>query len=561
MEIKIKPSNKNKYSKGGILIKNKSPKFWLQEIEKLGLNLTNTKVYAIPSAIPNELYGCYLIFDESIRIKEIGRNNFCQIVEKKLIIPEYSDFSPTVTNAELQVLFPNNPFIIHPDFGLYELSEKVNFNQIISIPKSEIANIEAPLNSIFIPNQLQSFRVESDAEQALKTLENPFDESRAIEKLPFNMEKVLKGNQKEIDKYLAFLEKNPEMALKFAIPLDIAGSSRGGFADSIVANNILEKLLKALLMLSCLFILIKIIAKIIPISYSGFIIFLIIIVFVSIFPLLINESNHSRKSSKSSGKSKLIDNDRFNKLREKYNNLAELYVSQNQHHKAANIYLKLLKDKYKAAQVLEQGKYFGEAAAIYLKHCDDKAKAADCYENGKMYSQSIEIYKELGQKEKVGDLYLLDNNKPEADKYFKIVADDYIENSQYVKASLIYKKKIKDSQKTQDLLIKGWRNNNDAYNCLNNYFANINQLSNVKKAISGIYKHEVFPENKETFLQVIKQEFAKNDQLKELTKKIAYEIISERISSNPQIASELMFFNKEDKQISKDVLKYRLYLK
>ncbi len=563
MEIKLKPNNKNKYPKAGILIKNKSPKFWLQEIEKLGLNLTNTQVYAIPSVIANELYGCYLIFDESIRIKEIGKNNFCQIVENKLIIPEYSDFSPTITSAELQTLFPNNLFLLHPDFGLYELNEKVNFNEIISIPNPEKANIQSPLKSVFIPNQLYSLKVESSIDEALKSLENPFDESEFIEKLPFDMKKILKGNQKEIDKYLAFLEKNPEQALKFAIPLDVTGSSRGGFGGNFLPNENNQKAIKIFLVIVALVVLGFFVINVMESSNS----FVPILIFFLLIRLIIYAINNNEVktsggfSSGFSGKSALVDNDRFNKLKDKYNNLAEFYISENQHHKAANIYLNLLKDKFKAAQVLEKGKYFGEAAAIYLKHCNDKPKAANCYENGKMYSQSIEIYKELDQKEKVGDLYLLDNNKPEADKFFKIVADDYIENSQYVKASLIYKKKIKDSQKTQDLLIKGWRNNNDAYNCLNNYFANINQTSNIKKAISGIYKHEVFPENKEIFLQVMKQEFTKNDDLKEFTKNIAYEIIAERITSNPQIVSELMFFNKEDKRISKDVLKYKLYSK
>ncbi len=554
MELKLKPYIRNKYQKGGILIKNPSPKFWLVEIQKLGLSLEKIDVYAVPSAIANEIYGCILIFDQTIRINDIGKNYYCQIIENKLIIPEYSDYLPRMTSQEFQLLFPNNYFILHPDFGLYELSEKINWKTILSIPQPEIVSIIEPLKSVYIPNQLQSLRVESNIEQALNTLEQPFDEKEFFEKLPFDMQKVLKGNQKEIDKYLAFLEKNPEMALKFAIPLDVTGSSRGGFGGNFsMGKSNFPKVSKLLSFLGVIFLFFM---GVNSIASGNFGLLVLIVIF-----LVVSLSKKPFGSQGHGGKSALVDNDRFNKLREKYNKLAETYASQNQHHKAANIYLKLLKDKFKAAEVMEQGKYYGEAAAIYLTHCDNKLKAAECYENGKMYLQAIEIYRELDQKEKVGDLYILNNNKPEADKYFTVVADDYINNSQYVKASLIYKKKIKDPQKTQDLLIKGWRNNNDAYNCLNNYFSNIKQTKNLEKAISGIYKHEVFLQNKEVFLQVIKQEFIKNDDLKPLTKDIAYEIISERITSNPQIVSELMFFNKEDKQLTKDIIKYKLYSK
>ncbi len=40
---------------------------------------------------------------------------------------------------------------------------------------------------------------------------------------------------------------------------------------------------------------------------------------------------------------------------------------------------------------------------------------------------------------------------------------------------------------------------------------------------------------------------------------MAYEIIAARIEANPGIASELVFFNKQDTTISKDVMKFKLF--
>jgi Tfp pilus assembly protein PilF len=84
------------------------------------------------------------------------------------------------------------------------------------------------------------------------------------------------------------------------------------------------------------------------------------------------------------------------------------------------------------------------------------------------------LYKELNEDEKVGDLYVILNDKVKANKYFEKVIENYKTNFQYVKASLVYKNKIGDCSQAQDLLMEGWRANKDAGKCLNNYFANTN---------------------------------------------------------------------------------------
>ena len=87
-----------------------------------------------------------------------------------------------------------------------------------------------------------------------------------------------------------------------------------------------------------------------------------------------------------------------------------------------------------------------------------------------MITDAIGLYKELNEYEKVGDLYMLQQKKETAFEYYQIVADDYIAHDKYVKASLLYKNKMENTESAQEFLLKGWRHQKDAFNCINNYF-------------------------------------------------------------------------------------------
>ena len=284
---------------------------------------------------------------------------------------------------------------------------------------------------------------------------------------------------------------------------------------------------------------------------------LIFIIAIALIERISGSKNaQPRSSSGSGGSNVLLDNERFTTLQKRYENMAANYIAEGDYQKAAHIYLKLLKNYPKAAQVLEDGGCYAEAASIYLNYCKNKLKAAESYEKAKIYNEAIILYKEMKQHEKVGDLYALLNRKQDADTYYNLVADDYKQSSQFVKASLIYKYKIGEPALAQGILLKGWFTYKDPYNCLNNYFANIETDAALEDEINSIYK-QTNAKNRLIFLEAIKVEYTKHDSLKEPVKDIAYEIIAEHLEASPAVASELMFFNKEDKSITKDVMKYR----
>jgi len=286
-----------------------------------------------------------------------------------------------------------------------------------------------------------------------------------------------------------------------------------------------------------------------------FIIVLVIIFFV-VIALQNKEKSGNSSGKKGSGGNFYLENSLFDRIRNKYEELAEKYIAEKDYTRAAKVYMNLLNDNYRGAKTLEDGCLYNEAAVIYLKKLKNKSEAASCFEKAKQYQKSIELYKELEQKEKVGDLYIQINDTKNANSYYQMVVDDYVNNDQMVKASLIYRKKMNVPEEAQKILLQGWEENKDAFNCLNNYFVNINTIEDLNHTIQNLYK-KTPSDKKLIYLEAMKHEFKKDSKLQETTRNIAYEIIAENIENHSSIINELKHFNPKDEVILKDISRYR----
>lgn len=229
MELRIKPFPKNNYPRKGLLIRGSSPLVWLQEMETLGIDLSIVKSYAIPADSPNTLYGCFLVFND-LAPQQIGRNAYFQCVNDRLFIPESTTFYPKINPEDWQQL--DSRFIImHPEFGLVKLAGEIDWLSLIQEPGKIEEFIRKPLNGVFIPQNIESYTVEMDDEKVMETLESRSTEEEWMNNLPFDLKKVMVGNKKEIEKYLAYIEKYPDRAVELGVPLDTLGTSRGdGFS-------------------------------------------------------------------------------------------------------------------------------------------------------------------------------------------------------------------------------------------------------------------------------------------------------------------------------------------
>lgn len=267
-----------------------------------------------------------------------------------------------------------------------------------------------------------------------------------------------------------------------------------------------------------------------------------------------NTKNSGRRGS--GGGNFYLETSLFDKIRNKYEELAEKYIAEKDYKKAAKVYMNLLQDNFRGAKTLENGGFYNEAAAVYLKKLNNKAEAASCYEKAKQYKKAIDLYKEMQQKEKVGDLYKELNDLKNAHTYYQMVADDYTTNSQMVKASLIYSKKMEQPEEAQKILLQGWEEDKDSFNCLNNYFANVFDIKKLETEIQDLYLKT--PSYKKViYLEAMKHEFKKDPKLQALTRNIAYEIIAEKVGTRSEIINELKHFNPDDSVILKDISRFK----
>jgi len=227
MEFRLKPTNKNGYPIGAVLIKGTSPTHWLEEIQAMGLVLETASAYAIPGDKANVLYGCLVVLSGKPDSKLLGRNTYLQLIDGKLFLPEFATVTPVIGSDEWENLMPGNQYVMLPETGLFSLEEKMDWSELLEFNSKVNVKISVPLKSVMIPKTITSYRVEIDQANLLDALTEPLSEEEAFEKLPFDMKKLMNGNQREMEKYLAFMDKNPDMALKYALPLDVLGTARG----------------------------------------------------------------------------------------------------------------------------------------------------------------------------------------------------------------------------------------------------------------------------------------------------------------------------------------------
>ncbi|WP_315054578.1 hypothetical protein [Chryseobacterium indoltheticum] len=326
-------------------------------------------------------------------------------------------------------------------------------------------------------------------------------------------------------------------------------------------QKFIDKFLRALVVLA----IIKIIAIFTELFQKTFwsvignlVIFIVVLVIIFFVVIALQNKERSGNSSgkKGGGGNFYLENSLFDRIRNKYEELAEKYIAEKDYTRAAKVYMNLLNDNYRGAKTLEDGGLYNEAAVIYLKKLKNKSEAASCFEKAKQYQKSIELYKELEQKEKVGDLYMQINDTKNANSYYQMVVDDYVTNDQMVKASLIYRKKMDVPEEAQKILLQGWEENKDAFNCLNNYFVNINTIEDLNDTIQNLYL-KTPSDKKIIYLEAMKHEFKKDLKLQETTRNIAYEIIAENIENHSWIINELKHFNPKDEVILKDISRYR----
>ncbi|MEM6686190.1 MAG: hypothetical protein AAF617_10430 [Bacteroidota bacterium] len=228
MKLALQHTHNNPYPRCGIFVKHASPEVWLQQITRMQLKLSECTVYPCPALEANSIAGVLIIFKTNQKKIEIQSNRCIQKVTAGFYIPENTQLNMALTQEEYAKLLQGKPHFFHHEYGLIELKEEVQWETLLQTPVAQFPTIETPSKGVQIPMKVTAFSVEIEETETEKAISNPLgDEKVDTDELPFEMKKVLEGNNKEVEKYLKYLEKNPEAALKMAVPLDMLGTSRG----------------------------------------------------------------------------------------------------------------------------------------------------------------------------------------------------------------------------------------------------------------------------------------------------------------------------------------------
>ncbi|MEM6722061.1 MAG: hypothetical protein AAF611_22220 [Bacteroidota bacterium] len=251
MKLALQHTDYSLYPHCGIFIKHASPKVWLQEITRMQLKLSDCSMYPCPALEANSISGVIIIFKSELPKLDIRNHVGVQKVHTDFYIPENTRLNMSLTQEEYAKLLQGNPHFFHHEYGLMELKEQVHWETLLQTPKEQFPNLETPAKGVHIPMKVTAFSVEVEEQETENALQNPLgDEKVDTKELPFEMKKVLEGNNREVEKYLKYLEKNPDAALKMAVPLDMLGTSRGkafakyrfktNFFDAVGFNNASE---------------------------------------------------------------------------------------------------------------------------------------------------------------------------------------------------------------------------------------------------------------------------------------------------------------------------------
>lgn len=578
MELSLTLSKENQYPLAALLIRGNTVEQWLQQMQGMQLNLAVANVYALPGKKANSLWGCLVVPGQSPLPAIAGRAEYCQLVHNQLFIAHHTALYPITAPDELYRLLGPQLHFLHAETGMVALEQPVQWQSLLLLPEESKTAITVPAKGIYRPEKLRSMLIQvTSPEETLEQLskqsfpqQSPEQNNKPLawweklwlwflrlffllpglipipipikagggnsggssgnadtkntsgrakrwklfswmRKIEKQYEDLEERNKRQVDKLLQLFRTNPEKALGYAIPLD-GGAHRGGNNSADI--GFLKR-------------------------WSGFSLF-------------------GGNSTPASSGSFTLPQNQYQLLDNQYRETAAALMKSGDYQKAAFVYMKLLKDYRAAAVALEKGGYYAEAAAIYIKYLRQNEEAARCYEKGNMLLQALELYVAVHKHGKAGEIAMLLGRSEEARHHYGLLAQQYQEQRQYINAADVYRDKLQDDETAQSLLLTGWEaGHSDALRCINTYFSHIEENAALEQRVNDLYKTVTLIPQKQLFLKAMGQLYQHRPAAAATARQVGYEIIAAHISRNRDMAEELKLFNKDDKNLTKDIQLYK----
>jgi tetratricopeptide (TPR) repeat protein len=228
----------------------------------------------------------------------------------------------------------------------------------------------------------------------------------------FFHESLQAERDRQIEKLLRLMTRNPDIALKYSIPL--GGGAEGGLGRGIAAPSSTLK-----------------------------------------------ERNIDFSIPNALGGGRAVDpwnirDDLRRKLLESYREQARRESAAGRHRRAAYIYAHLLGDFAFAAAVLEQGKYYTEAADLYGKHLKRPRDQARCLIAAANFEAAATIFETLGDYIAAGDLWSKLDEPLRAKTVYEKAAESSLAKGDIIGAAKLIDEKLDQRQRATELLWQQW---------------------------------------------------------------------------------------------------------
>ena len=232
-------------------------------------------------------------------------------------------------------------------------------------------------------------------------------------------EKLDRLRNKEIHHLLDWLAKDPEMALKFALPLTALGDMQRGIAP--------------------------------PGARLGS-----------------RDTNFSLRGLGGGGAADTwsLSWQHQEALRSKYRELANHALAQGRYRRAAYIFAQLLGDITSAAEALRQGRFYAEAAVLYRDRLHNKQRAAECLAEGGLMMEAAELYEELKDWIQAGELYERLDLQDHVRRCYDIAVKEALDRGDLLTAARLTEERLKDPTQALHHLRSAWPAHKQAIACL-----------------------------------------------------------------------------------------------
>jgi len=449
---------------------------WLEELSRCGLADSETRLFVVPRSVPDRAPAGLLVMPA--RADAVARPPAglpLRRIADRLFVPLEAVLHPSVTDAEVRALCPLPVSFFHPALGLsgFEAESGVRIWDLIEPPeeRADHWNCAQPgtpalpkLQAVILsqpPSMEDMFGNASDeigsepprdlpaapdepregalanSQQVLKrwfakavagamrqiphtgvhrTWVNDLEDwaARQLRGVNDQLERI---RNKELHRLLHLFDKDPESALRHAIPMN-------AFAHRGIAP---------------------------PSAHLG--------------PRSLN-LDWTRLGG---GAADFWDvpPDLQDRLRARYREMANREMQLGRHRRAAYIYAGLLGDLVSAANALKQGKHFREAALLYDEQLKNPLEAARCLAEGGLLAEAIERYEKLGRWLDAADLQERLGLRAAAEANIRRVVNERVAHDDILGAAKLVEERLRADDEALEMLLQAWPSSRQAAGCVN----------------------------------------------------------------------------------------------